>query len=388
MKKRRRDKHSSTNSILLVSYYAPSRGHAGGLRLLDLYRKMRQLRPDLYLALVTVAHEIADWAGEGVEEIFDEVHRVSEGGLDEETFRRTGISRTCFDFIDLQFHQCGALARHCKKIWPEALVAFSPMDSMVRGFFQRTLLPKCGIKKRVIEKSVKLWLTFQEIRYARAADRVITVSKSDWNALKWIKDPKALFCVPTGLSEIEFGAITQSFSLGDDMVVAFFAYFGSRTNRDSLTWYCRAVHPKVKKRLPSYVLRVIGRGLDKELMDSCVSEGIEFIGQVEVISAALEGASIAIAPALDGAGVRGKVHQYSAMGIPCIATSIACEGLDYQDGESIVIADSPTAFADACTNLLSDSEMRDRIGKNARELCLMEYAWCAIEEQIRHAYEI
>jgi len=374
-----------TKAILLVSFYSPSRGHAGGLRLIELYSTLRKIRPDLYLVLLTFEHLTEDLReGEGVEDIFDETHRLPINTLGSDFMCDLGFTNDKFDFIDLQYHQCGTLIGACRKRWPKAIIAFSPMESMVRAAYIK--IQNAGSGGGLREMAVQFWLSFQEVGYVLTADRVITVSYPDRNALDWFKSKNKLLCIPTGLLLNEFCGKDIASTRTIKPVVVFFAFFGSKTNREALIWYCREVHPLLMKQVEGYSFRVVGRGLDAALMDICASDGIDFVGSVESISDALNGTDIGIAPALGGAGVRGKIHQYSAMGIPCVSSPIACQGLAYINGESILVADVALDFTAACVTLLKSKSLRKQVGRNAHQVCIENYTWSSMEKQIVSAY--
>ena len=375
-----------TNSILLISYYAPSRGHAGSLRLLDLYRELRRLKPSLHISLIAIRRDELNSEMRELREIFDEIHLIPKKQFYKGHFQTLNLDCSTFDLIDLQFHQAGKLIKHCRRLWPKAVVTFSPMESKVRAASILSVHIEPHLIKRIKQKLMRLQLAFNEIRYIRMADRVTTVSEPDRMALLKYKTNNSIFCVPTRLSQLDYPQTASEIVHSDQQSIVFFAFFGSKTNREALSWYCHQVHPLIRKQHPSYVFRVIGRGLDTMLINSCTLPGIEFIGEVKSTEDGIAGATVAIAPALDGAGVRGKIHQYAMLSIPCVATSLACEGLDYKDGESIVVADSPQAFADACTNLLLNSGLRASIAENSKALCLRKYTWSSLTSKNLMAY--
>ena len=69
-----------------------------------------------------------------------------------------------------------------------------------------------------------------------------------------------------------------------------------------------------------------------------------------------------------------KVLEAAAMGKPIVTTSLGVEGLEFDPNRNIVIADSPTLFADAVLGLLGASERQKELGSNARRTSL-RYDW-------------
>jgi polysaccharide biosynthesis protein PslH len=70
--------------------------------------------------------------------------------------------------------------------------------------------------------------------------------------------------------------------------------------------------------------------------------------------------------------------------IPVVSTTIGAEGLDVADGENILIADSPQAFADRCLALLDSEAERQRLASNAWNLVASNYSWDAVTRGMEH----
>jgi hypothetical protein len=371
--------------ILLISGQVPTRYHAGGQRLLDLYAELRCIQPDLHLALVTCGdHFDIDLLGVA----FDEVHFLSGGQFSKHGLSTLTFEALDFDVIDLQFHQTGALIGAVRKRWPTATLIFAPMESQLRAV--KIALTK---SKRVL---LRMWpsilaLTLNALReacYVLRADKVVTVSDSDRDVLAFLKQEDRVTCLPTCISP-QVASIGGALPMSAECAtIVFFAYYGSRTNQEAVNWFIDKVHPAICRALPSYRLRVVGHGIDEPLLKSCAIGQVEVIGAVTTIADALDGAAVGISPALSGAGVRGKIHQYAALGLPCVASPIACEGLSYKDGDSIFIANDAHQFAEACIALLQDKSLRERVRHKAMTVCRDHYQWSKWRVEIASIYEL
>lgn len=78
-------------------------------------------------------------------------------------------------------------------------------------------------------------------------------------------------------------------------------------------------------------------------------------------------------PILSGGGVRVKILEALALGVPVISTAIGAEGLEVRHGEHLLIADTPEEFARACRDALQDEELSQRLARNGRQLVLERY---------------
>ena len=92
-------------------------------------------------------------------------------------------------------------------------------------------------------------------------------------------------------------------------------------------------------------------------------------------------------PLLSGGGVRVKILEAMAMGVPVISTSVGCEGLDVRSGEHLLIADTPHAFASACASVLQDSDLAHHLSENARRLISERYDVAPALQALDSVYE-
>jgi len=364
--------------ILLVSYYCPTRAHAGGLRILDIYSLIRDKHPDVQLDLYTHHRPSIDWSLDDVYQIFDHVYLSPTEDLSLGGLTALAGALSSYDVVDLQFHQSAYHLDTFRAITKK--IIFTPMESLTKVLFIDLRNRSSYHGERGIEKMANsMRLASEEITLSSKADEVICVSRADAAFLRAVTGSRRIKGLDTGVSYIEFAdALSQHKTLrtaeDKDCRLLYVAYFGSETNVAALRWYLDNVHPIVKAQVPNYVLSVVGRG-DLSPFMKYRDESIEFVGEVPSIAPHIEGARVGIAPALSGSGFRGKVNQYAVLGVPSVVSSIAFKGLAYQDGTSIFVADAPELFAQRCIQLLTDFELNRRMSEAARTLCMERYSW-------------
>mgnify|MGYP001614688018 CR=1 FL=1 len=80
-----------------------------------------------------------------------------------------------------------------------------------------------------------------------------------------------------------------------------------------------------------------------------------------------------VAPLHAGGGMRVKILEALARGLPVISTRLGAEGIAARDGEEILLADGAEEFAAAVLRLLRDPALAARLAENGRALVEREY---------------
>jgi glycosyltransferase involved in cell wall biosynthesis len=145
-------------------------------------------------------------------------------------------------------------------------------------------------------------------------------------------------------------------------------------NTEGVRWFNSQVWPIVRARCPGIEWRVVGRNPHavERFLDSAV-----LIGPVDDAVKTLAEAKVCVAPLLSGSGTRFKILEAWAAARAVVSTTIGAEGLGARPGEHLLVADEPSAFADAVVRLLENPDLRRRMGDAGRELYLDRYTWQA-----------
>ena len=381
-----------TSSILLVSRFCPSRAHAGGLRILDIYALIKERLPGVQLDLYTCHRPDIDGNIDEIHKIFDRVYLSPHEKLSPKGLSALRTDARVYDIVDIQFHQFGLDFSGFSRL--AKTVLFTPMESKALALLTslKTIFRPGGTLK-LRTYSANLYYAYQEIRCCFRVDKVVCVSDSDGAFLELVTRLKNILVLETGVSAFEFGDVLNDVYASDidpegkQMEAVYVASFGADVNITALHWYLDFVHPKVKAAVPGYRLSVVGRG-DMTTFLKYADASVNLIGEVPSIAPNIVQARLGIVPAVWGAGFRGKVNQYAILGLPCVASPIAVQGLAYEDRANIFVAAAPDLFARGCVQLLTDPALNARMGAAARELSLERYTWSSKWETIRQIYDL
>jgi glycosyltransferase involved in cell wall biosynthesis len=97
-------------------------------------------------------------------------------------------------------------------------------------------------------------------------------------------------------------------------------------------------------------------------------EGVTNHGEVESANQFMISNDIMLVPLLSAGGMRVKIIEGMALGKTVISTKIGAEGINYKDGENILIANTIEEYKQVIKMLLEHPQMINSIGNKAREL--------------------
>ena len=134
---------------------------------------------------------------------------------------------------------------------------------------------------------------------------------------------------------------------------------------EALSWFVNDVFPLIRAQEPRARLVVVGS--DPPPRHSLrESEAIDLIGFVEDVQEPLRRYGLFMCPILSGSGVRVKLLEAFAAGIPVVSTRLGAEGLAEKDGEICALADDPQGFANHVLALLADPTRARQMAERAR----------------------
>jgi hypothetical protein len=186
-----------------------------------------------------------------------------------------------------------------------------------------------------------------EAAICRAVDRVVTVTAADQAALA-----------------------ERSASAG----VLFVGGMHWPPNADGAAWFAESILPAVREKAPLARFLAVGRQPPESLRQPA-ADFIEAPGYVDDPGPYWARSQVFVVPLRAGGGMRVKILDAWAQGLPVVSTTIGAEGLIYQEGENILIADTPEAFAAAVVSVLNDAGLAQRLASAGRANVEQHYDW-------------
>jgi glycosyltransferase involved in cell wall biosynthesis len=164
----------------------------------------------------------------------------------------------------------------------------------------------------------------------------------------------------------------------------FVGSFNHPPNRDAVDWLMKDILPIVRRSLPDAPTFIVGSNPTPEV--KAFADGdVEILGWVKDLSSLYARARLFVAPLRYGAGIKGKIGESAAYGLPVVSTSIGAEGLELRPEHEIVVADGTEAFAAAIVRLYNDPELWHEIASKSPRAIASQCSPAVVQRQLVQA---
>jgi glycosyltransferase involved in cell wall biosynthesis len=154
--------------------------------------------------------------------------------------------------------------------------------------------------------------------------------------------------------------------------VCFLGDYQYKPNVDAVSYFVRSIWPLVKQKLPGARFYTLGGHVTPEIL-ALVTDDVVVVDRGEDFSHYLNRCRISVLPLRYGPDLKGKIGASMSYGVPCVATSVAVEGLGLKQQENILVGDAPESFAREVVALYTDKRLWDHISISG--LSLVEAHW-------------
>ncbi len=213
-----------------------------------------------------------------------------------------------------------------------------------------------------------------EFSMYRAFDRVLVLTPQERFQLEHYQPDLRLTVIPCGVDENYFRP-RPSTELADGALYT--GFYAHEPNRDAVRWFATHVWPRIRGIRPDMRwFYVVGPAPPPEFYDLARRDAsIVVTGEVKDVRDYLDRARVFVCPVRMGSGMRVKILEAMAHGVPVVSTTLGAEGLPAQPGEHCFVADDPAVMAGQIRLLLEDPPLRASMIRKARDLVHERLSW-------------
>ena len=228
------------------------------------------------------------------------------------------------------------------------------------------------LRKQLLKLEVRKFKDY-EGRVCRVFDTVLAVSENDRAALyRAMEGVRKIHLIPIGVDTAPSQPALHHTDATDILSVGTMFY---PPNVDGVLWFAQQVFPLIQREMPTATFTIIGARPPRAIQSLEQASTIRVTGYVSDLAPYLNQAACLIVPLRSASGMRVKILEAWARGIPVVSTTMGYEGLDAVPDEHLLVGDTPHDFAQAVLRLLRDPDLRRRLAEAGRQRVEEKYAW-------------
>ena len=295
--------------------------------------------------------------------------------------------------IQVEYLQLGYLLRDLRR-WLAAQPATAargsaPAPRLILSSHEMSSLPR---RRRAAQASWlgRHWLLAAANAWDRLArdasgwaDATLCVTDQD-RALLAAAGGRRLVTVPLGIEPVPAPAGPPS--TGPPRIL-FLGSFQHQPNRSAATLLCERIWPQASPQLAGWELVLAGAGSDTFLASGPGPvPGVRALGFVADLAALLHGSRLLAAPLTEGGGIKIKILEAMAHGLPVVTTPIGAEGIVSRQDDLVWWADDPARFTEVLVAAAQDPAGSAARAERARMHVERCFGWEAVVRRLEAVY--
>ena len=214
-----------------------------------------------------------------------------------------------------------------------------------------------------------------EITVLNKADFVFSITSDDSEKFKKLGIKSSMHTIPVA---IHVPADSADYSRRS---ICFLGAMNWGPNLEALKILRNSIFPKLRSKYPELQFNLAGSFMNDQF-PSVMEEGFINHGFVENSNEFLKDHGILVLPLLSGSGVKIKVLEAMALGIPIVTTTVGAMGIEGKD--ALIITDKEDLMIEMISTLIESEETRASLGSAARDIVIKNYSTVSIAGQIQH----
>lgn len=220
-----------------------------------------------------------------------------------------------------------------------------------------------------------------ERAYRSCVDHAWVVAKEDARTMRLFAGMRRVDVLPNGVDPSHYSPRS---SVPDSRTCVFWGRLDFEPNLQGLYWFTEQVWPRVRRLAADATLRIYGFNPTVRALELGRLPGVSVHPNVPDLRPEVVRSSVAILPFVTGGGIKNKILEAAAMGMPILCTRRACGGLR-GTAFPFVVSDEPIEWAQVLHRLWQDDERRRALERSARDWVIHHHSWEATAREAARA---
>lgn len=211
-----------------------------------------------------------------------------------------------------------------------------------------------------------------------------TVTPEDASALLALEPRLNITPIPNG---VESAPIAPRPSSSDEPRLLFHGAMSFAPNVSAARYLATEILPIVQRTHPRARLDLVGRNPSREVHELGKLPGVHVSGEVASLAPWMASAHVYVCSMVSGTGIKNKLLEAFAYGVPCVSTPMALQGINAVHNRDVVVGATPGEVAEHVIALIANPARAAAIGDAGRELVRREHGWPAVAAAYEDVYE-
>lgn len=205
-----------------------------------------------------------------------------------------------------------------------------------------------------------------EFNMYRSADRILVLTAQDRFMMQYYAPDLAVSVSPSG---VDIDDLQNHPPVPKEPIILMTGYMRDPANEDGVEWFFHHVWAYLRERHSDVKFYIVGADPSPRIKKMVKKDSrVVVTGRVKDINPYRNRARVLVSPVRLGSGMRTKVLEAMAFGLPVVSTSLGVAGIDAQTGVNCFVADTPELFSQSIDWLLSDRSLSARMARQALKL--------------------
>lgn len=239
-----------------------------------------------------------------------------------------------------------------------------------------------GVRRRVLDAQLRRVRSFEAREYPRYS-AVVVVSDEDRAALAALDPDLRPIVIPNGVDADSYApAMPVSYRDRERELIVLHGAMDYPPNVAAAEVLVESVLPIVHRSVPNATVALVGRNPTKAVR-LLARDGVDVTGEVEDVRPWLWRAAAYACPMVSGTGVKNKLLEAMAAGVPCVSSPLGIQGLRVRRGVDLLVAADEATFAASIVRLLTEPVFAASIAETGRRRVSERHSW----DEVANCYE-